>query len=177
MGDLMQEAFDALKAQRGQSRLTGNQKIMGGANQDEPLYEGYFDAAMKNAQAKRGQAIQQQQFDKTMRMQEKQIKQSNALGWGSIGAQALGYGVKAYMDREKPQALPQTQGQVTSAPALTQSYGVGLQEPDQQYPTFTPQDQAMNDMYNPLTSTTSVMGDWFSDWGGMFDIDFSFDVY
>jgi len=173
MGDLMQEAFDALKAQRGQSRLTGNQKFVGGANQDEPLYEGYFDAAMKNAQAKRTQAIQQQQFGQQMKFAEKAQKQSNALGWGSIGAQALGYGVKAYMDREKPQALPQTQGQVTSAPALTQSYGVGLQEPDQQYPTFTPQEQAMSDMYNPLTSTTSIMGDWFPSLASMFDIDVS----
>jgi len=184
MGDLMQQAFDAIKNQRGQSRLTGNQQLMGGANQDEPLYEGYFDAMMKNRRADRAQAIQQEQFNRQMlmsnrqmNMNEKMIKQSNALGWGQLGAQALGYGMKAMqpaIDRWLAPSQATTQSETQS---LGGSYG-GSQFSDDQYPAFTPYDKALTDMYDP-SSTTSFMGDWFGDWfGDLFKMfDFSFDVF
>ena len=93
--DYLTEAMKALQRGRSQERLTGNRRDTGyaGANQDEPLYEGYFDAAMKNRRADRALSMQQQQFNQKMSFAEKSQKQSNALGWGKLGAQALGYGM------------------------------------------------------------------------------------
>ena len=181
--DYLTEAMKALQRGRSQERLTGNRRDTGyaGANQDEPLYEGYFDAAMKNRRADRALSMQQQQFNQKMSFAEKSQKQSNALGWGKLGAQALGYGMEAF---GKPLAQKflgvGEQNTTISAPALTQpmkwfdtttrgAYADDVYGDKFGFPTY---DESMQSYYQ---ETSSVLGDWFGDWFG--DWDFNFDVF
>ena len=166
--DYLTEAMKALQRGRSQERMTGNRRDSGiaGANQDEPLYEGYFDAAMKNRRADRAQAIQQQQFSQQMKFAEKTQKQSNALGWGSLAAQTVGYLGKPILQKYLG---VNEQGQATNAPALTHpmkgfdtttrgAYADDVYGDKFGFPTY---DESMQSYYQ---DTTSVMGDWFGDW-------------
>ena len=75
--DYLTEAMKALQRGRSQERLTGNRRDIGyaGANQDEPLYEGYFDAAMKNRRADRALSMQQRRFNQQLNQQQQQFNQ------------------------------------------------------------------------------------------------------
>ena len=174
------DAMNLLKTTRAQERMTGNRRDTGyaGANQDEPLYEGYFDAAMKNRRADRALSMQQQQFNQNMKFAEKTQKQSNALGWGSLAAQAIGYLGKPVL--QKYLGVDE-QGKTTNAPALTQpikgfdtttrgAYADDVYGDKFDFPTY---DESMQSYYQ---DTTSVMGDWFGDWSSNW-FDFSMPTF
>ena len=159
--DYLTEAMKALQRGRSQERMTGNRRDSGiaGANQDEPLYEGYFDAAMKNRRADRALSMQQQQFSQQMKFAEKAQKKSNALGWGKLGAQALGYGFESFV---KPWAQEKFGAKET--PAITQPIGAK---------DFSMDAGDGEDLgtFNFMDDTTSTLGNWFGDWYGSWDID------
>ena len=94
--------FDTLNQSNMQRRVTGN--LQYDKDRDVAVYSGYWDAAMKNRLAeehlglqqqaekrsKAEQMYQQQWAGKEYGMANKALRQSNLLGWGQLGAQALG---------------------------------------------------------------------------------------
>ena len=116
--NVLQDYFNRMTALNRQRGMTGNMQY--GQGLDAAIAEGYFDSYQKNKQASQTLANQNKQLDiqqqnanthadyyraatinnaRQLSMQKKAYSQSNALGWGAVGAQALGYAGKIAYDR------------------------------------------------------------------------------